>query len=421
MSRRGTSRRHSWLEDLGSGVLSLLLALVVWVVAVYEQDAPREDYFEGIPIKYINMGSGLELVGPREERVDVTLRAPSSRWSALKAPAALEATVDLRGLGEGVHTLEVQVRAADRAAMIVKRTPARVVVRLEQTVRREVDVQPVVVDADSVPPGYSMATPRVNPGRVTIAGPRSLVDSVVEVVARVWLRGSKTNVESTVAPLALDKDGQVVADVNLAPRTVAVTLMVEPMAEFRDVTVRAVLKGAPAAGYWVSNITVEPAAVTVQGKPEIIRTIPAVVSTVPIDITGLKESQNKRVGLTLPEGVTVYSTEASGQGVTVRIEVTAIQGGKTVQPRVEVLNLRSGLTATLAPDSVDVILSGPMPDLQALQAEDVRVVVNLFGLGVGRHRVTPTILLPEGTTLKVESVAPDAVEVVISASARGGP
>ena len=187
-------------------------------------------------------------------------------------------------------------------------------------------------------------------------------------------------------------------------------LGVEPLAEFRDVTVRAILKGSPAPGYWISNITVEPANVTMQGKPETIRQMPAVVSTVPIDISGVKESVAKRVSLVLPQGISMYSADANGQTVLVLVEVSAISGGKTIQPKLEVMGLRSGLAATTSPDTVDVILSGPMPELQALQPDDVRVVANLFGMGVGRYQVTPTVLLPEGSTLKVESIAPDMVE-----------
>ncbi len=417
-SPRRARAPHSWLEALSSGVLALLLALTVWVVAVYDRDPPRVDFFDGIPIRYVNAPQDLVVVGKVDERVRVQVRAPTSRWS-LVTPDTLEATVDLSGLSEGVHNVDVQVRPLEKTAMVVQRTPARVVVRLEQQLRREVAVRTVVGDADSVPPGYALQSPVVSPTSVTVAGPRSLVESVAEVVTTVWLRGSKTSVESSVAPVAKNAQGEIVNGVDLSPATVTLRLRVEPLAEFRDVTVRAILKGSPAPGYWISNITVEPATVTMQGKPEIIRQMPAVVSTVPIDLSGVKESVAKRVTLVLPQGISMYSADANGQTVLVRVEVSAISGGKTVQPKLEVMGLRSGLAATTSPDTVDVILSGPMPELQALQPGDVRVVVNLFGMGVGRYQVTPTVLLPEGSTLKVESIAPDMVEVVISTATRG--
>jgi YbbR domain-containing protein len=395
------------------------LAIVVWVMAVYEQDPPRNNEFHNIPIRYVNLEEDLVMVGTPEERASVTVRAPASHWPL--SPDVLEATVDLEGLGVGVHNADVRLRSLERTAMVIKRTPMRVVVRLEESVSRQVRVQTVVADPDTVPPGYAMAPARAVPASVTLSGPRSLVESVTKVVATIWLRGSKTGVENQVVPAALDSRGEQVNGVEFSPRAVTVILGVTALAEFRDVTVRAVPKGVPAAGYWISNITVEPAAVTLQGPPDTIRAMPAVVSTEPIEVAGVDESFAKRVALELPDEVSVYMADTSGQSVLVHVEVTAIVGGKTVQPVVEVLGLRSGLTATIAPDTVDVILSGSVPELQALQLGDVTVVVNLFGLRAGRHMVTPTVLLPEGSRLKVERVSPDAVEVAISSAAGGSP
>ena len=409
-----TQARHGWLEYLSSGILALFVATAVWIMAVYEQDPPKADSFEGIPIRYENIGEGLVLVGAVEERAGVTLRAPTSHWKALQ-PDLVQVSADLRGLGVGVHSVEVKATSLDNTAVIVKCSPVRVVVRLEEKVRREMTVRAEVADVESVPPGYATTPPAVNPSRITLSGPKSLVESVDEVVARVWLRGSKTAVQSQVVPMVVDKDGRQVQEVDLTPRTVSVTLGVAPLAEFRDVTVRAAVKGVPAAGYWVSNIVVEPATVTIQGPAETIGKMTAVVSTETIDVTGVKESINKRVALVLPQEVSVYSAEDNGQTVLVRIDVTAIVGGKTVQPKIEILGLRSGLVATISPDTVDVILSGPLPDLQALQPEDVHVYVNLFGLGKGSHLINPRVQLPEGSLLKVESVSPEAVEVLISA------
>ena len=101
-------------------------------------------------------------------------------------------------------------------------------------------------------------------------------------------------------------------------------------------------------------------------------------------------------------------------------EVSPVIGGKTVQPKVQWLGLRSGNVVHISPDTIDVILSGPMPELQALQIEDVRVVVNLFGLDPGRYQLKPTVQLPDGSNLKVERFAPEAVEVTITSTARGG-
>ncbi len=414
-SSERSHRGRLWWADASSAALAVLLATVVWVVALYEQDPPRAETINGIPVQFVNAREDLVLVSVPAEQASLRVRAPQSHWTAQNISAAIfEATVDLEGLGVGVHNVPVKARSLDKMTLIESCSPARVVLRLEERVRRELAVQVEVVDPESVPVGYATLQPKVDPAKVTVSGPSSLVEQVSEVRARVWLRGSKVPLEAPVGLVALDSEGRPVSGVELSPETATVLQGIEPLAEFRDVTVRAEVPGTPATGYWVSAVTIEPATVTVQGPPETIRQMAAVVSTAEVDVTGVMESFSKRVSLRLPEGVTVYGGENGGQSVLVRVEVTPIIGGKTVQPKVQWQGLRSGHVVHLSPDTVDVILSGPLPELQALQLEDVRVVVNLFSLGPGRFQLVPTVQLPDGSSLKVERFTPETVEVTIS-------
>ncbi len=73
------------------------------------------------------------------------------------------------------------------------------------------------------------------------------------------------------------------------------------------------------------------------------------------------------------------------------------------------------MTALPSPPTVDVILSGPLLTLDALKPEDVRVVLNLVGLGRGTHQVEPgVVVLPDNVT--AETLLPSTIEVVITGS-----
>ena len=96
----------------------------------------------------------------------------------------------------------------------------------------------------------------------------------------------------------------------------------------------------------------------------------------------------------------------------VTIDVSAITGGQTVQRQVTARGLDKGLKATLSPESVDVILGGPLPVLQSLKVDDVQVIIDLVNKPPGKYKLTPTLVKPD--SLKVESIVPDTIEVVIS-------
>ena len=116
----------------------------------------------------------------------------------------------------------------------------------------------------------------------------------------------------------------------------------------------------------------------------------------------------ERVTLNLPAGVSILGGQ---QGVAVRVDVTPLEGGLTMERELTIEGLGLGLKASPSPAVVDVILSGPLPRLETLQPEEVQVILNLFELEPGTHKITPQVIAPEG--IRAESILPETIEVVI--------
>jgi len=236
---------------------------------------------------------------------------------------------------------------------------------------------------------------------------------VTEAVLEISLKSARETVTRQDAPTLLDSAGNKVQGVTVTPAAVVVKVVIERQVGYRDVTVRANPRGAPAAGYWISNIKVEPIMVTVYGRQSVIAELPGYLDTEPIELGKATQDVIKRVALALPEGVLVLGDGAGREGILVQISIQPLLGGQTVHRELKLQNLRPGLRATASPQSVDVILSGPMPALQALQPEDVQVVLDLARLGRGTHKVAPRVVLPDGSGLEFKSIVPDIVEVTI--------
>ncbi|MFQ6058099.1 MAG: YbbR-like domain-containing protein [Anaerolineae bacterium] len=402
---------RSILDNLGSALLALALAIMVWVVAVNEVNPPREGHFPdgGLPIEVVNTPEGLVLFDPVNERVTVTIRGPQSSWENLR-PTNFRAYVDLAGLPPGLHDVEVQIKCAECAQKLVSildKEPAQITVRLETFKEKKVKVQVHVLD--SPPLGYTVGMPTTTPREVTVSGPQSQVDQVAELAADMFLQGAKTPVEQQVRVFARDNQGKAVAKVTISPAVVTVNVPVVQRLGYKEVTIRPITEGTVAPGYWLSNIVVEPSTVTIRGNPARVEEVPGFLETEPIDVNEVHSTFEKRVGLVVPEGISLLSED---QSVLVRIEVSAVMSGQTVERELILRGLALGMEATVSPQVVQVILSGPVPELQALEPEDVQVILDLAGLGLGTHKVTPTVVKPE--SLKVESMVPDTVEVTIA-------
>jgi YbbR domain-containing protein len=412
LPRVAGGRLRSLLENVGTALLAGVIALSIWMAAVVEQNPPREDFYPtDLAIEVINKPPALILFQPLERTARVRIRAPQASWDKLQAAdrsqvGAARALVDLSGAAAGLHDYEVQVKFTDPDISVQSIDPALVSVRLEEQRAKTFGVQ--INIGDSPPVGYLVGTPQSTPTSVAVSGAQSRVDQVVEVVAALQLRGSKLSVESDVALIARDAQGNTVSGVLVSPDTVHVKVPVDQRIGFKDVSVKVVTKGAVAGGYWLSNVAVDPSTVTVVGSPARLDEIGGFIPTEAIDIKDSKSSSLVRVGLVLPQGVSPIGT----QNVLVTIDVAPITGGQTVQRQVTTRGLDKSLKATLSPESVDVILGGPLPVLQALKVDDVQVIIDLVNKLPGKYKLAPTLVKPD--SLKVESIVPDTIEVVIS-------
>ncbi|MCS7260281.1 MAG: CdaR family protein [Anaerolineae bacterium] len=401
-------------QTLSTFILSVILSLMVWFVAMREQNPPVEaDYAPAIPIEIENLPPDTVIFGDVPDRVQLRLLAPQTSWDSIY-PGKFRAWIDLSGLEPGLHEVPVQVQVSDTAISIRDKRPARVSVRLEPLLVTEVPIRIEVID--SPPVGYIARAPIFAPITTTVSGAAPQVSQVSYAAGEVYLRGAKDTVHRTVDLSARNPNGDVVTRITLNPAKVTVTVPVEQRFGYRDVSVRVRIKGEVASGYWISNITVSPSTVTVVGNPSALRELPGYVETLPVDVTNATANITERVALDLPQGISVVQAESGeGQilgGVQVTIQISAVEGGQTVQRAVQFQGLAEDLSAVARPAQVDVILSGPLPRLQSLTLQDVQVIANLFGLGVGTHQVKPTIVVPE--SLHVESIMPETVEVQIS-------
>lgn len=401
-------RRH-----VSSLVLSLLLAVLVWIAAVREQNPPREaDYDQNIPIEVIPPAAGLVTMDSLPAVVRLRLLAPNSSWSTL-TQAKFKALLDLSKLSEGFNDVPVQVNVSDSQVKIVNQTPKDVSITLqaEQTVSMTIQTEVM----DTPPIGYMYLTPVVSPTVVTVTGPVSLISQADKAISEIFVRAAKETVKRTSEVVIRNRDDQTINGLKLNPATVQIVLPIEQRFGYKDVSVSAVIKGQPASGYWVSNISITPAQLTIVGNPQVLGSIPGFVETAPIDVSQITENIERIIPLNLPNGVTVVPPEGGSEGtggVQVRVEVAAIKSGQTVQRPITQQGIDPDYTWSASPERADVIVSGPIPRLRSLKPDGVQVIVDLFGLEPGVHKVKPTVFVPDD--LNVEAILPDTIEVTIS-------
>lgn len=399
-----------WVNDLGLMLLALVLAVVVWIVAVQEENPiEKAEFQDAIPIEIRNQPEGTTF-RPEvfAEDVHLTIRAPQSSWRDLRADK-FTAWIDLEGREAGEYEVSVRAECIDDNVRIVELRPANVPVRLRKESSRRVPVDVSVYGSAAM--GFEMKTGEgemvIEPGFVTVTGPESIVEQITRATVDLDVRNRRETFVGTRRVVARQADDTLITFVTIEPQTVQITIPVVQKIGSNEVAVRAVTTGTVASGYWVRDIAIEPNVVTLIGDPEVVSEIKGLVETLPLDISGATGDVVERMALRLPEQVSPLGV----QGVKVTVYVEAQQGTLTILREPVIRGLSTNLVASVSPKEVAVTLTGPRPRLGTITDEDVYVYVDLVDRDAGPHHIDLTYLVPEG--LEVITLLPDTVEVEI--------
>jgi YbbR domain-containing protein len=390
-------------------ILALVLAVVVWISAVTAAN-PNIEQSRTVPLEIVGLDPDMLVVGNVPTQVRITLEAPSSVMDSMSASDnAVQAWVDISGLEPGTHDLEVQmqVNPSFRPVRRISVIPEIISITLEPLLT---DTYPVRLEITGEPAvGYQKGRRDSEPSSVAVSGAASLVTQIDEVRASMDISGATETIQRDVALVAVDQNGEPVSGVTITPLNVSVTQPIFLQGGYRNVIVRVETTGQPANGYKLTNITVSPLNVVVfSSDPQLVNDLPGYVETEPVDLADAVDDIDTYVAISLPEGVTMVGD----QFVLVQVSIAAIEGSLTISHPVIPIGLLPIHAALISPDTLDVILSGPVPVLDTLTPDDVRVVIDVSDLELGTYQLEPIVeVIPE--RIVVEAVLPSTVSVEI--------
>lgn len=399
-----------WLfTNLGALLLAFALAVVVWFSAETAAN-PNIESTRSVPLEIYGLDPNMLVVDNPPAQVRVTLSAPTSVMNSLDSvDGSITAWVDVSGLEAGSFELEVNAQASETygPVRINQITPQFVTLTLEPLITRNFPVDLVISGDPAI--GYQKGTPSYAPTSVTISGAASVVDQVTSTQVALDISDADETIDVEIPVLAVDANGDPVEAVLVNPKTISVTQPVYLQGGYRNVIVKVLTTGQPANGYKLTNITVSPLNVVVfASDPQLVNDLPGFVETDPVDLTGAEDDVDTFAALQLPEGISVVGDET----VLVQVSIAAIEGSLSMDLPVTPIGLLPTQAAVLSPETVKVILSGPVTVLDSLEPSDLRVIVDLTDLELGIYQLEPRVdLLPD--RLQADAILPTTIEVMV--------
>jgi YbbR domain-containing protein len=398
-----------WLgSNLTSLVLSLLLALVIWISAVTSAN-PNVEAELSIPLEVRQQSSDIAISDPVPSTITIKVLAPESIIQNLEEENPLVAYISLEDIAAGTYRFPVLIDIPDqlKPIRILEQNPEKLELRVSNLISKLLPVSIQVIGEPAV--GYQASGLSWEGSSVTVTGEDSKVRDVSVAVGVLDISDAKGTITRTISLEARNPAGEVVGGVTVQPETILVTQSISLQGGYRNLAVNVTTQGVVEPGYRFTSITPAPPTVMVFSQdPQLVESLPGYVNTKPLNLTGVDGYLETILELDLPEGVTVVGDPT----VLVQVNVTALDTSMVITREIEAIGLLPGLSAQISPDQVSVRISGPVPVLDNLTLRDIRVVVDLTNLTVGTHTVTPVVeILP--ADIVWEDVSPTTVEIVI--------
>ena len=398
-------------SNLSNVIIAIVLGILVWFSATTANDPNIEDkYPTSVPLEIIGLQDDKLITTSLPETVEVNLRAPQSLWDTLNSQKdVVTASIDLTNYENGEYMMPIDVSVFLNPVDVVGTTPSVVAISIENKSIVDFPITTEVVGEPSL--GYEIINLELNVDSVQIKGAEKIVSSISTVKARINILDKNESFEKEISLSAFDAEGNPVQNITFEPQTINTKVELSQSGGYRDVAVTLLTDGIPKDGYHVTNISYNPIIVTLySANPEDVQSLPGYVNTIPLDITGADTNIQTKIALDLPENISVVSNEGIDQTIDVFVGIAATESSTRITLPVEYVGLNDQYKVSISPEAVDVIVSGPLTDLEKLTKDDIHLYVDLTQMEVGKFTAQ---LIPEiiNESLKIESIVPEMVEV----------
>ena len=385
-------KKHHILMKL----LSLLIAIILWVVVI-NADNPRKTLeFQNLPVELLEQDTLLTRYGLVVSEIDtetVSVKV-GGNFKTLGSVSAenIKVRADLSTYTEpGTYRLSYDV-SAPIGITVEERTPERIPVVLEKIVEKELPVQ--VVYEGVLPTGISFSEVELEPSTVWVSGVSSVMERADHAVVTVNVSGLNDDYSAAHDYVIEDESGNTVQSsyTNFIDKSVNVSIPV-----FMTKTVPVEVSVIPSAGVPRTSVATvyEPSEVTVYGRVSDVRGLRA-FNVGEIDVRDFVLTCTRTFPLTLPENVDFY--EDVVETVDVYVYFRDVETTVFTVNDITLENVPEDVNLELLTNSLDVTVRSNKDSLKNLTTDKIKVTVDLadLDLSAGRRIVPANVKINIG-------------------------
>lgn len=277
-------------------IISVLLAITLWAWVTSDQNPITEALYD-VPLEQRDLSVDL-MVADKPSTVKVRVQGRQSVLDNLTS-RDYQAFVSLADAQVGNNMVSVEVNLP-RGIEVVNVNPSQVPIMIDQIQQIQMPVRPVMAGM-MAPTGFSVLDPTLSPTEVLIAGPKSVLDRIADVVVDVSIKEQRESYLERVPIKIYDMEGNTLQDwLKLQPDTVEVFVPIIRDLPSKRFVIKPVLEGE-LGDRQVKQIIVEPEMVQLFGRWDILDQYDYLY-TQPLDLTEVEGNLIQTVEIEVPEG-----------------------------------------------------------------------------------------------------------------------
>ncbi len=393
------------LNNLSWKILSVVAAIVCWIVVVNIDDTIESKTIRNVSVTLINTDALTSqdqtyMIEEGTDKVNITVYARRTELAKVKE-SDFTVTADVEKDLRYDSMVKIEATYTGSATIdSVSQSRENVLLSIEEKVTEQFKV--IVETTGSPSDGLVVGATTPEQTLIEVSGPKSEVERVKRVVAEVDITGITGTTTRTCRLKLTNSDGEEITSSQLeytgkdTDFSVTITTLSTKL-----VGINFDISEAAPEGYGVASISYKPETVTIVGEASAIRSIynlniPASALN-PDGETGTVQ-QTVDISQYLDDGIQIPSEEE--QEIAVTMEIVANETGEysVAADSVVLENLETGLAAELVDaDTLVITVTGLPSALAALTEEDITASVDLSEVTRrGTYTETLTVTLPDG-------------------------
>ena len=373
-------------------LLSLGIAIALWFYVVTVVSPNSDKRLMNIPVtiqgEVLLQDRGLMITSAELPNVDLQLEGNRSDLNKVNS-SNVTVTADVSRIGTaGTHKVDLTPVLPNNSISVHSSSHSVITIEVEEYEEKDV---PVTVKYSGALPEDYMADKEnleLDIENIHISGPKSVIDQIAMAQIEVDLEGRTENFSEEYRYTLLNAKEEPV-DAALVTTNAEMIALSMKSYKVKEIALTVNVVDGGGASQATSKITIDPQVIRISGSTAQLEGLDS-LELGTINLAEVYANTTLTFPIKLPEGV---NNETGLQEATVTVELLNLETKTLIVNQFDAVDVPAGLIVDFVTQQLEIQIRGPKNSVNAVTAEDIKVVVSFANEQAGNAKIKAQIVI----------------------------